>query len=76
MDLTRAGTVSLRNISNGTGISHSMVSRIMSGKRTPSLDFASKIAAYLGISIEELMESLPVNQGDEAKTPEPVLAVA
>lgn len=76
MDLTRAGTVTLTNIANGTGLSLSMVSRIMAGKRTPSLDSASKIAAYLGISIEELMQSLPVEDQATSEDTEVALAVA
>jgi len=65
MGLLEYGTITLSDVSRSTGVSLSHVSRIMSGQRKPSLDVASKIAAYLGVSIEELMHMLDACGGGQ-----------
>lgn len=65
MDLLENGTVTMSDIARSTNISLSHVSRIMGGNRRPSLDVASKIAAYLGVTIEELLHALDVRNGGD-----------
>lgn len=44
----------LADLSRGTKISISHLSKIMSGDRFPSAHFLNRIAAYLGVSMDEL----------------------
>lgn len=44
------------DISRGTGISLSMVSRIFSGQRAPGTATEAKIAAYLGMRLDRFRE--------------------
>lgn len=48
-------------ISRGTGYSLSHVSRVLSGKRMPSVVALGKIASYLGLTRDELCALLGVN---------------
>lgn len=50
--------VVLGEISRMTGISMAHLSRIVNGKRTPSLRCANKIASYLGVSMDDLHADL------------------
>lgn len=45
--------VTLSDIARGTGVSLAHVSRVFGAKRRPSVDCASRISAYLGISMDE-----------------------
>lgn len=53
-----AGDVSLSDISRGTGLSLSHISRVFNVNRKPSMDAASAIANYLGITIDTLYAEL------------------
>lgn len=48
----------LSDVARATGLSLSHVSRIFSGKRTPTVKAAKSIAACLGVSVEELITKL------------------
>lgn len=48
-------------ISRGTGISLSHVSRIYSGQRSPSLETIHKIMAFAGMSLEVVAASFPAS---------------
>lgn len=47
-------------IARNTGIHVTFICKIFNGTRRPSLRTASKLAAYLGISIEELTDALRI----------------
>lgn len=58
---TRAGERSPDSyyaIAKGSGYSVSYIVRVFNGKRRPSIDCLSAVAAYLGSSMETLAESL------------------
>jgi len=41
-----------------TGVDLAHISRIMNGKSNPSLQLAAKLAAHLGVTIDELVDAL------------------
>jgi len=43
-------------VAKGLGMSKSLVSRVLSGKRSPSLDTAERMAKVLGLSMDEFVE--------------------
>lgn len=45
--------ISRRAVARGTGLSRTYVSRIFSGQRNPSIDTCARLAAYLGVTIDE-----------------------
>lgn len=47
------GTRSYAEIAAGMGVCKSFVSRVLSGQRSPSLDTAEKMAAVLGLSLDQ-----------------------
>lgn len=49
--------VTLAEISRGTGISTSTLSRLESGQRRPSLELLLQITAFLGIHLDEIVSS-------------------
>lgn len=49
---------SLSEIARGTGMTLGHISRIMSGQRMPSLNVASQIAVYLGISVDRFTAAI------------------
>lgn len=53
----KAGT-SVGDVARGTGITHSHISRIFNGRRTPSMACAVKIANFLGITLDDLNAAL------------------
>lgn len=52
-------------ISRGTGLSLSHVSRIYSGRRSPSLSTIRKIAEFAGLEVIEVINSFPEYVGGE-----------
>lgn len=54
-------TITLGGIARGTGLHVTHLSKIFNGHRKPSLKAASKIAAYLGITLEKLNRALEIN---------------
>ena len=48
------GPHTLMDVHRGTGLSRAMITRVFSCKRRPSLDAASRIAGFLGVSIDKL----------------------
>jgi plasmid maintenance system antidote protein VapI len=43
-------------VAKGLGMSKSLVSRVLSGQRSPSLDTAEKMARVLGLTLDEFVE--------------------
>ena len=58
--------VSNGDIARGTGLSRTLISKIRSGQRTPSLMTAEKIAGYLGMPLSEFVAGIRKRQGIEA----------
>lgn len=50
--------ISITALASDTGINHSYLSRILSNQRNPSLTCATKIAASLHWSVEELVQAI------------------
>ncbi len=50
--LSRVNYRSLRELANEVGVSVSMVSRIFSGQREPSLSVAHRLAQAMGMSLD------------------------
>ena len=61
-------SINMSDVARGTKMSLSAVSRVFSGDRNPRISTAIRIAAYLGITIDELLQNRLVQQvGREAK---------
>lgn len=54
---------SLGDVARGTGLSRSMVTRVFSGDRRPSVETASKVAGYLGVSMDNLYGAWAADNG-------------
>jgi len=52
------GTVSLRSVARRSKLSSGYLSRVLSGQRRLSLDAAARLAAGLGITVDELYKRL------------------
>jgi transcriptional regulator with XRE-family HTH domain len=52
--VTPTSDASLREMSRGTGVSVSHLSRIFRGERTPSVSVLIRMTGYLGVPMEEL----------------------
>ena len=63
-------TYSRGELSRGTGISLSHISRIFSGKRAPSMKAIEKIAEYTGLSKSAVMMYLPLSTSSITSTKE------
>lgn len=60
-------SINLSEISRSHGIHVSHISRILSGKRVPSVDNARKIAASLGMGLEQFLYALERHIQDNTK---------
>ena len=56
--------VNLSAIARSQAIDHSYLSRIFAGKRTPSLNHCKKIAAVLGMTIDQFLQALETRVQD------------
>lgn len=63
----RGGSIVLGEISRATGMSVSHLSRIFAGESLPSLNGMVKLAAYLGLSMDDLYAEL-TGKGNSAQT--------
>jgi transcriptional regulator with XRE-family HTH domain len=59
--------ISLAKIEKETGLDHGYTSYIFSGKRTPSVPYAIKLAKALGMSIDDLLYAIAERQDDLEK---------
>lgn len=59
--------INLSEISRGTGISVTTLSRIFKGTRKPSLDKAKRIASHLQITLDDFITYLPAAPVDSAE---------
>lgn len=50
--------ISLSKISRHTGVNVSLLSKIFSGRRQPTLDSARRIAVALGMRLDEFLEAV------------------
>jgi transcriptional regulator with XRE-family HTH domain len=55
---TLSRTATLRRIVRETGINYQYLSRIFNGKGTPSLRTATKIATYLRVTVDALIQAI------------------
>jgi transcriptional regulator with XRE-family HTH domain len=52
------GEATLGDVARGTGLSKSHVSKIFSGNRKPGLEAVARLAAYLGITIDDVYAAM------------------
>lgn len=62
-EIRKAQNLTMKQVSERSNISESMLSLIESGKRTPSVRSAQRIAAALGVEWTKFFE--PINQQEE-----------
>lgn len=62
-EIRKAQNLTMKQVSERSDISESMLSLIESGKRTPSVRSAQRIAAALGVEWTKFFE--PINQQEE-----------
>lgn len=55
-------SINMSDVARGTKMSLSAVSRVFSGDRNPRISTAIRIAAYLGITIDELLQIIEYNK--------------
>lgn len=60
-------------IARAQGLDQSYVSRIFNGQRTPSLQSAQKIAAMLGMTLDQFVEALATRKKELAERNERIL---
>lgn len=61
-EIRKAQNLTMKQVSERSDISESMLSLIESGKRTPSVRSAQRIAAALGVEWTKFFESPPTSQ--------------
>lgn len=61
-EIRKAQNLTMKQVSERSDISESMLSLIESGKRTPSVRSAKRIAAALGIEWTKFFEPSPTSQ--------------
>lgn len=61
-EIRKAQNLTMKQVSERSDISESMLSLIESGKRTPSVRSAQRIAAALGVEWTKFFETSPTSQ--------------
>jgi transcriptional regulator with XRE-family HTH domain len=59
--------VNISAIARSQGLSQSYVSKLLSGKQSPSILVAKKVAAALGMGLEDLLEAIEQRTNDSPK---------
>jgi transcriptional regulator with XRE-family HTH domain len=65
--------ISLSQLARETTVDVSTLSRVLAGKRNPSLDVAKKMAPALGMTIDDFLHSLAVHIDTLKITPQDVV---
>jgi transcriptional regulator with XRE-family HTH domain len=59
--------INISAIARSQRLSQSYVSKLLSGKRSPSIRVAKKVAAALGMGLEDLLEAIEQRTNDSPK---------